>query len=570
VILGLGAMVAANAAAALAAHAVWRRLRTANPEVDAILFLVLRLVVISAAVMLAGISGLLTSAALGLAGVAAVALLLVLGEHRHVRRPAFPEVGRVAGTIAALVGIRMLLQVWFFAPTNGDVLSYHLPKVAEWIRAGRFTAEMGLDPCVSFPAGFELVETWWVVFLHHDVLIEMAGVEFAVLAFAAVRAIGVALGLPSTTSFLAAGFYLLTPLFGLQAVSCLNDGAVAALVLAAFALALARSHPALLAIPLALGAGIKGTFLYAMPGVALLFCLRRDRDLLRPASMRWTVPPLAVAAALGLFWYLRNALWYGNPFHPMTSQGFDLGVVHVQAGPRLDSLRLNVSDLVSHRIGDGEHRLQSDSYRTAGWGVIAIAGGAMGLIQGMREDRSLRLLGAAFAASLGTVLLLVSPDGWYPRFVLFFPALLSIGAARLASASRPAAALILAGAAVQFATTCLPGDFGMPRLLALMAQPWRERSVASLLNSKDLPPGEPVAVYATIRASEYSMYGPDYSRRVIHLRVRDADEMVAEMVRQNVRYVYVAVASHHRKAQIAELVRTSRLRALNENLYVLN
>jgi len=570
VILGLGGMIAANAAAALATHAVWRRIRTADPAIDVLLFLLLRLVAISGAVMLAGILGLLTSTALGLAGVAALALLLLLGKHRDLRRPTLPEAGTAAGAIAVLVGLRMVLQVWFYAPSSGDALAYHLPKIAEWVRAGRFTAEMGLDPCVSFPAGFELVETWWVVFLRHDVLIEMAGVEFAALAFAAVHAIGAALGLPSRTSFLAAAFYLLTPLFNLQAVSCLNDAPVAAVVLAAVALAFSRAHPMLLAIPLALGAGIKGTALYAMPGIALLYWLRRDKDLLCPSSARWAAGPLGVAAALGLFWYVRNALWYGNPFHPMTPQGLDLGGVHVQAGPRLDSLGANVAGLASRLVLDGGHRLQSDSYRTAGWGVIAVAGGALGLIQGLREDRALRRLAVGFAASVGTVLLMVSPDGWYPRFVLFAPAILCIGAARLASASRAAAALILAAAAVQFATTCFPGDLLMPRRLALAAQPWRERSVTPLFQSRDLPRGEPVAVYSTVRSIVYHLYGPDYSRRVVHLRVWNADEMVKAMVRENVRYVYIDVSSLHRKADVADLVRLSRLRALNDRLYVLN
>src|SRR6185436_7230100 len=155
-ILGALAMVVANGATLLGARAILARIGTGRPAPDAVLFLVLRLLLISAAVVLAGLTRTLHPWGLGLAGTAACAVLLARGAHRNLPRILpFPWSPWLTA-VAALVLVRVLLQVWFFAPAFGDVLSYHLPKVAEWVRAGAFTREMGSDPRVPFPAGFEL------------------------------------------------------------------------------------------------------------------------------------------------------------------------------------------------------------------------------------------------------------------------------------------------------------------------------------------------------------------------------------------------------------------------------
>lgn len=566
-IFGLFWMIVAQASVLLASHALWRKVRCGDLAVDVVVFLLIRLLLISALVLAAGVTGLLSPLPLGLAGAALLVGLLATGQHFHLRRPERPEIGTATLVLLGLVALRMALQVWFYAPYVGDAQAYHLPKIAEWIRAGGFTREMGLDPCVTFPAGFELVETWWVVFLRHDVLIEMGGVEFSVLAFAAVVALSRRLGLSSRAAALAGALYLLTPLFNIQATSCLNDGPAAAVVLSLAALAFARVHPAVLFIPLALGAGIKGTVLYALPGIALLGWLQRKEPLARPSSLRWAMALAVVAAAVGGFWYVRNAAWYGNPTHPMTRDGFDLGGVHVQAGPRLSSLTRNLQELVGERIYDRNYSHQADAYRMSGWGILAFSVGILALILGIGEDRNIRVLGAAFVVSLLSVFTLVSYDGWYTRFVLFFPAILCIAAARLASRSRPVAALVAACAAIQFAGTMLPADVTAPRMIALVKQPWRERSAAPWLLKDLVPPSEPLALYATLRSPAYMFYGADFSRRVVTLRVRNAEEMREEMVRQGVRYVYVDLASFHRRAALAAMVDAGTIRALTSNLY---
>ena len=76
-------------------------------------------------------------------------------------------------------------------------------------------------------------------------------------------------------------------------------------------------------------------------------------------------------------------------------------------------------------------------------------------------------------------------------------------------------------------------------------------------------------MYSTRRTITYMLYGADFSHRVVYLRVRDAEQLLEEMSRAGVRYVYVDVASAHRKAGMEAAVQAGRLKQLNPHLYVI-
>jgi hypothetical protein len=365
-------MAAANAAVLLAAHSLVQRLGTGRPIVDTVLFLLVRILLISALVLLAGLSGTLTPAALGITGTVLLAVLLALKEHRLLRRPPLPLLGPATGVFTALVLARVLVQVWYFAPYPGDALSYHLPKVAEWVRNHSFTREMGLDTHVTFPAGFELIETWWVVFLRHDVLIEMAGVEFLLLGAVSTAAIARQLGLQPRDAHLAGLLFSLTPVLHLQATACVNDGPACAMVVAAFALVAARASWPLLLVATGLGIGIKPIFAYALPGVLLLAALlRRDSPPPRPGTrLSWSCA--ATALAVGVSWYLRNSLWFGNPTHPVGTRGLQ-GPHPIQFGPSAASLAENLLALADHRLADSASAIGPFTSEISGWGPAAFA-----------------------------------------------------------------------------------------------------------------------------------------------------------------------------------------------------
>jgi hypothetical protein len=492
-------------------------------------------------------------------------VLVAAGAHRGLRPRTPAEAGPLALGFAALVGVRLLAQVWVFAPYVGDTLHYHLPKVAEWVQAGAITREVGVDMRSTFPAGFELVEVWWCVFLHHDVLIEAAGLEFLALAFAAAYALARHAGLDGRGAFLAALAYAMTPGMQAQATSCLNDAPAAALVVATASLVAARVHPGLILVAVGLGAGVKPTYVYALPGVALLwFLVRKEPAAGRPD--RLAALALAVAGlGIGAVWYVRNTVLYGNPLHPVGAQGFvtPLGEVSQQLGPSLASLRDNFLRLVDSRVYDRHLSYGAQLNSISGWGPAAFACGAPALLALLWTDARLRRLAAAFSGSLISMLVLVSSDPWFMRFVLFFPALLAVAAAALARDCRGARLVLGAALAYQFVGTMVPQELPVGGVSSFAAQGWRDRAVG-VMRPESLPPG-PVGAYAESTRSAYLLYGPDFSRRVVYLRVQTADELLREMERRGLRLLH----SGTRMGIVGECLDRGRLSPLVGPFYAL-
>lgn len=418
---------------------------------------------------------------------------------------------------------------------------------------------------MTFPAGFELIETWWVVFLHHDVLIEMAGVEFFLLGVAAVFALGKRMGLDGRGAFLAAGLYGLTPGFHLAATSCLNDGPAAALVLATFSLVAVRLHPALLLIPLGLGVGVKPTYGYALPGILLFyFILRREPACVVPRrTLAWASGPSSLL--VGSFWYLRNWMWFGNPFHPVGSPEKPI-FPPPQFGPRMSSLVGNLRDLIDVRIYDRENAYGALVDNIAGWGPVAFACGVIALIAIVRTDPLFRRLSLGFSLSLLTVLLLSIHDAWSLKYVFFFPALLCLAVAKVSEDCIAMFRLACVGLVFQLATTTFPYDLPWRDVRALARQPWQARTAAGLL-PEELPANEPLGLFSGFGGEPYLRYGPDLARNVVYLRPQSPEELIALMRRNGLRLMYSAAVSREQASLREECIRRGWLRQVRGHLY---
>lgn len=540
-IAGLAALTVANAGVLLASHAVLRRVGTGKTSLDVALFFLLRFIIISALVIAAGLSGMLTPWGLGIAGLALLAALMFVGEHRALPKWRRPDLAPMQAIFLGAILLRLLLQVWFLAPYAGDALSYHLPKIAEWVRAGSFTREHGADGRSTFPAGFELIEAWWVVFLHHDVLIEMAGVEFFALALAASHALAVEMGLSRRAAFLGALAATCTPGMLLQATSCLNDGPVAGLLIATAALVTARAHPAIVAIPVALGLGVKPVFGYALPGIALLGWFWRREPPLPVARPKIALCFATLSLAVGSFWYARNTILFGNPVHPVTRAGFVTpeGEVIQRVGPDLRSLQEGMAALVDDAIYDRSAAWSAWMRMSSGWGPLVFACGIPALLLALRAEARWRRLGAAFLVSLAGIFLCVRTDPWFMRFALFFSALPALAAARLAEEMRPLRFVLGFCLAIQFVGSLVPGEWPIEQLSAFVHQPWRDRRFLQLV--VDTPKDKAIGCLAPGGRRSYQLYGPDFSTRVVTLRVKDADDLIETMNREGLRTLY---ASH--------------------------
>jgi len=559
-ILGVFCMVLANAATLLGAHALLDRVRSGKPSSDFVLFLLLRLVLLSATVIAAGLCRMLTPTALGAAGLIACLALVGAGSLRRLPRGFRMPWNNVWALLAALLALRLLLQVWFFAPYTGDSLAYPLPKIAEWIRGNGFTGEVGVDRRSTFPAGFELIEAWWVVFLHHDVLIEMAGVEFLMLGAAAVYAIAEGLGWGGRTGAIAALLFALNPAIHFQATSSMNDGAVAALVLAAASLIVSGASPLLVLLPLALGAGIKPTFVYAVPGLALLAALvPRGEDPGRTSTL--PVLALDVAAVLvGSSWYLRNWVVYGNPIYPMGPGGMKslvTGATVQRLGPSLRALRENLTCLLDIRIYDQLRPPDALCTSTWSWGPAGFALGAVALVPVLREDRLFRRLAVSLGVSALCIFTLVELDSWYLRFAVFLAALPALALARIWDRYRFVPVLGAIAILVQFAETAVPGNLSPEAFRAMVRQSWRERSAVPA------PPEARTGVVAFAcddYGGAYPLYLPSYERGVVYLRDQTTDELLAHLDRDGVTLIYVTGGMPLRGGIFEEAVRRGRLR----------
>ncbi|HVE38771.1 MAG TPA: hypothetical protein VNM14_02715 [Planctomycetota bacterium] len=559
--MSIVALLLSNAAALLGAHALLRRVRTGEASTDVVLFLLLRIGLISLAVLVMGAAKLLSPTAIAAAGALATGALLALREHRHLPRPRLPEVGTGALLVAAVLILRSLLQVWFFAPFQRDAHTYHLPKIGEWILHSGFTAEWGLDLRSTHPSGFELVETWWVAPLRHDVLIEMAGLEFLLLGAAAVFDLARRLEIAPRFAFLAALLHTLTPGICLQATSCLNDGAAAALWIATAALTF-RSVPAtLLLLPLGLGTGVKPTYVYALPGLAIVGAIvARQRPL-------WTRSTLAVgvaALAVGASWYVRNWIVYGNPLYPVGLSGLVVHDGHVaqRLGPSLSGLAENLYRAFDSRIYDHLGPHDPELTWISGWGCGALAVGLVPLFLALRNDRRMRWLAGAYAVSLVCVCSLIVPDPWNMRYVLFFPSLFALAAAKVAESLRPVATLAWAAIGIQFLSTMIPGKFPVCGVSDLASQSWRERGfykypildgveeIGFLENQDD-------------EVKCYSLYRPDFSRRVVLLRADSADGLMDALRREKLTRLYCPSA--HRLTQ--QCMDEGRLKRIGAGLF---
>ncbi|HVR86749.1 MAG TPA: hypothetical protein VMU54_20670 [Planctomycetota bacterium] len=523
-----------NLAVLLGSHALLRRVRTGETSSDAVLFLLLRLTLISAMVLVAAAAGLLSPSWLTVASIVALAALLWNGEHRHLPRFRLPDVGKGVLVFAVVLVARSLIQVWIFAPFQRDALTYHLPKIGEWIQHEGFTREWGLDLRSTFPSGFELIETWWVAFLHHDVLIEMAGLEFLLLGFLSVVDLCRRMGIAPRFAFLGGLLYALTPGICLQATSCLNDAPAAALWTATAALILGRAPWSLLVLPVALGFGVKPTYGYAIPGLALLAFWWRPRS-----ATRWTLGIAALALAVGSTWYVRNAVVYGNPLYPMGPKGISVQEGHVaqRFGPSVHGLVENLSRVAETRIDDHLGPYDPELPYISGWGPATFAVGLIAVFLAIRTDPSMRRLAAAFGVSLLSVLLLVVFDPWFLRYVLFFPALFAIASAKLAGDLPEASMIVWAALLFEFAGTCIPGRFPFGAVTELAAQPWRQRTLYPQPQLRDIAvlgflehPGDEVKIYP--------LYGPDFSRRIVLLRAASPDQLLDVLRREGLKYLY--------------------------------
>ncbi|MCI5137964.1 MAG: hypothetical protein D3922_06030 [Candidatus Electrothrix sp. AR1] len=438
----------------------WRRIRGLGLAVDLLSLVLLKSLLVSAVVMLAGLAGLLT--ANGLFGLAVFgwlglmfcgrqelrkAFLALMRSFRAVRSAIFrhPLQAVLLAAVFALLLARMAAHVWFLPPYYvHDVNTYHLPRVAGWIQQGNLTVPHFPVKRVFWPAGFELIQTWWAIFPHHDAVVEAAGVPFWGMAIGAVFVLARGIGLSGVSAGWCSLIFAFTPALTLNATSGKNNIAVAALYLYLAALwakplnrRLVGKRWLLTFVTVLLGIGVKPTMVFILPGLVwMAWTGLREVDIVffrRPRLSPWAGTLLVLALLLGGYWYTRNWIQFKNPFYPTSLRVVDHLVVGSggwsgqQGAFTLDSLAANWKMLWKQKIYDGGMPYNPDLCGMTGWGWFVFVCGGSCLIWGVIVNRRLRWLALSFLTSFLLLLGWVTPDPWNMRFAQWFPALAALG-----------------------------------------------------------------------------------------------------------------------------------------------
>jgi hypothetical protein len=609
------------AAVSWIAYLITRAMKPHRPSVALIEFAIWWTTIITFEIMALGLAGVLRPWSLGL-----VSLLLILGAvlAPGPRRALFglPEDATAGWSILnswwnglprfvrwlaagfSMIGVlRFGFLIWALPPFVWDSLTYHLTNVAHWVQTGRieiFTTSMER---IFTPANYEALAAWFTVFVHHDALIEAAGLPAYLLAMVACYLIPRSLGATSSSSLVASLCYGATPALLIATTGTKNDPHMAAYILAILALLLewirmAKAKtvgigPSISLVALTLLAfGTKAYLLPVLPGLVLAAVIagaqqRRLGAVVENArgvvgglvQARWpaqvgAVVLVAMALFVGTYWNLRNWAITGNPLYPYA--------VTIEGERLLDGPQTTNAASVGRAIenyqslfdkfGDWQDPIRPDLPNVTGWGWFAYGLGIPALLWALIRDRRIWGPFLGLIASLTLIFLATRPTPWNMRYILWFPALFAIAYAfwldrlRHLSGSRRLIFPVLATItiALNYAGALNYNRISPDQFAWMLSIPASEREAGVLKlnmpaeyeNALVYVPNDAILGYNThANGFIYPLYRADFSQRLVYLpfEASDSCELIkARMVERSARYLFVA-PEHSSDLNIARL-----------------
>jgi hypothetical protein len=221
------------------------------------------------------------------------------------------------------------------APSNWDSMTYHLSRAAYWLQSGSIGWYDGgsVRQLASAPNG-EIALAWTMAMSGRDAFASLVQ-WFALIAGAlGVWIVSRELGFDRRGCAFAAAVWCVLPAPIIQATTTQNDVVLSGCVLATIAFGLRALRGGRLADALAcaiaagLGAGTKGSFLLALPSLAIVLAAAVRQ--LRPSRrtvMRLLTISLAAFAVLGSSRYVENTVRVGGPFGGLKEIGERQGPV---------------------------------------------------------------------------------------------------------------------------------------------------------------------------------------------------------------------------------------------------
>jgi hypothetical protein len=587
-----------------------RALRTRRASLDAAVAVFLWIWITTLITFLLGLAGLLSAFWWGVVSAAGLAALLGIPRTRAVvlqQLRGWPEAKArfvhrwgelptwmrwISAVFLIFAAARFAILIWALPPFVWDSLTYHLTNVAQWIQDGRLALFDTPVQRIYSPANYEVLAAWFSVFLHHDVVVEAAGLPAYVVAGLSVFALGRAFRLSTLGAWAATLVYLSTPALVYAATGTKNDPFVAAVYLLVGALILhlkdslgAEEPPVMsslvlmvLALTYSLGTkaytlqlavGLAVLALAPVPGLSLrVQATRAARRLVQEVrlSRRPARALLVVLVGCGLllggYWNVRNWILKGNPFYPyevayeaqgpsVTRSGhYGLGLVRLEE---------NLS-VLGDKFGDKRSRIVPDLPETTGWGWLAYGMGLVAAAWSLLVDRRFRFLAASFAVS--TLLLMASntTSPWNMRYFVWLPALFAVGVGLfidpIGAMDRTRRGLLGAllgfGLAMNSIMAINYNLVTMQDLTRMLALPFWERDAGRFHlrapveyeNAYRYVPRDAVLGYNVHENGfVYPLYRADFSQRLVYVPFRPDDtcETIAgAMEARGTRYLFVA------------------------------
>ena len=597
--------------------------------------------VATALALVAGLLGVLTG--VGLAGLSAGLVgLVVLAPHGRAELgelPAdakrawlqgrgwwaqLPRFLRLAGVVvAAILAARFVFLIWTFPPFVWDALTYHLTNVAAWTQAGRLVVVDSPVTRTYLPANFEVLTTWFTVFLHHDLFIEAAGIPGYLIACVAVYSIARRLGCAAPTALVASLAYATTPALLLAASGTKNDPLMTGIILLLAALIIdlilrptgspERNRSGQMALVLGLGLYGLGTKAYLLHvSVGLVFvavalpwaagnpgawrqAFREAKSELNQGGTRRKAALaafLATSLLLGLYWYARNLALTGNPFYPM---GVEMGTATVIAGVHNNfpiSLARLAENLASFwtKFGDRSGPIVPDLPNTTGWGWLAYGIGLPTMVWALVRLRIVRVVVIGFIVSMAVLFLSARASPWNMRYATWFPAMLCLTTAcflqalpsELRGERRALGALLVLGATLNVLPTLVYGRIPLDEFKRMLAKPALERSAAGLyLTIGDtyefavatVPDDEVLGYHVSSNGFIYPLYGADLSQPVAYIPfgpTTPCPQLVEAVQEAGTRWLFLGYTSWRDVDRVRACAQDGFFTFRGENLYELN
>lgn len=490
------------------------------------------------------------------------------GGLRDLRAQPFALAVVLIATVAAALHVWLALR---FPVADYDGLTFHAFRVDVWVRAGGLVhtptdGVFGAWPVEAdaAPGGVDLLGALGTTVLGRSTLADLVQLPFAALGGLAVVLVARAIGIDRARSLAAGALLCATPAVVAQLNTTYTDVAMGACVLAAFAplatwvaegqvranVQLARTLLCATALGLALGAGSFGLVPLALAAVALVV-LALVQHLDTEQAGRLVVAFAVPIVLLGSFWYLRNAVTYGNPVYP--SPLSVAGLVLVDAPPEAAATDAFAGGIAGSP--DVEAMLRSwisEPGRVAydeqegglglAWPWLMVP--ALLLVPWRMFDRRGAALFGAFGLPVALTALF-APVPWWARCTIALTGLGALAVVELHRRLGRSAGRLLGGAvvaAVLLSTVVahrhltfdgsdrpvgevLAASVSGPERRELGAFSWEAFAVL-----QEVPAGAVVAVHPSLHVQPHAVIGDELERDLVHVGTPDDAPDLAELL----------------------------------------